>query len=222
MRTPGGRVLISTTAAATLLGACVAPVPLSVAERHSSMAATTATVGVSCPEAAERDPKFDRPIEPAHPDQQLLAEALQQLVNAERCRQGAAPLALLDAGIRAASEHARTMAELDFMAHTSPVAGRETLQRRLDAEDISYRWAAENVARSAASSLSNRGEGCLRGGAPLSHGDVAEGLFAMWMGSSGHRSNILGPNFRAFGAGIGVNPGKYSCGEITSATVFTG
>ena len=186
------------------------------------MTATTAAVSVSCSETAKLDPKFDQPVEPAQPNQQLIAEALQQLVNAERCRQGAVPLALSDAGIRAASGHAHTMAERNFMGHTSPVAGHETFQRRLGAANISYRWAAENVARSAASALSRRGDGCLRGGPPLSHGDVAEGLFAMWMGSSAHRANILGPNYRAFGAGIGVNPEKYNCGEITSATVFMG
>ena len=104
---------------------------------------------------------------------------------------------------------------------TRPCRAGRTLQHRLDAENISYGWAAENVARSAAASLNSGAEDCLSGGS-LSHGDVARGLFAMWIGSSGHRANILGPNYRAVGVGIGINRAKYQCGEVTSAMVFVG
>ncbi len=41
--------------------------------------------------------------------------------------------------------------------------------------------------------------------------DSPEGLFKLWMNSSGHKSNILGKDFRE--AGIGASSGSYRGGK---------
>lgn len=210
--------------AAMLLSGCVVPIPASSlpAQRQSSMLASDAT----CPAETALGAAFEQPIDPNRLNQKLLSEALRDLVNAERCSRGAAPIGLSIPAIDAAAGHAGSMARLDFISHTSPVGGRETLERRLRAASANYRLAGENVARAPASSLSKLSGGCLAsvtGGVPApSYADVAKGLFAMWNNSKVHRDNILHPSFSAFGAGIGVNPGKYNCGEIASAMVFVG
>ena len=214
-------------AASMVLGGCFVPVPIPMptnipAGRDSSMTFSEAT----CPADPALGQEFQEQINPAAPNQRLLTEAFRRVVNHERCRRGLAPLALSQAAVQAATGQARTMAKHDFMGHHSPVRGRETLERRLAAEQIAgYRLAAENVARSAASILSPREDLCLGPSAAApdaTYAELARGLFQMWISSEGHRENILEPRFRALGSGMAVNPGKYQCGEVAAAMVFVG
>ena len=205
--------------AAMLLGGCVVPVPTGMTERSGSMLASNA----SCPADASLGPRYEQPVDPAAVNPQLLSEALRQLVNDARCQRGAPPLALSSAALQAAHGHARTMAGYDFMGHNSPVRGRETLPQRLKAEAGQFGYAAENVARAATTMLD--ADGCLApaaGATPPTYADLARGLFTMWIGSQRHSANILNPNYRQVGAGIGLNPRKYRCGEIAAAMVFIG
>lgn len=210
--------------AAIVLSACAAPDLLSgpTPNRQSSMM----VMDVTCPTEFSLAPRFEQPIDPIQPNQKLMAEALHHVVNRERCQKGAAPLGLSIEAVLAAAEHARTMAEHDFIGHHSPVTGRETLERRLTAVSLGYSWAAENLARAPAFVLARSGDGCLAtsegGGRALSYGDVAETLMAMWMASSKHRLNVLNRRYRSLGAGIGINPLKHRCGEIAAAMAFVG
>lgn len=84
------------------------------------------------------------------------------------------------------------MAKDDFMSHTSPVRGRETLPQRIRAEQGRFGYAAENVARAATTMLA--ADGCVGSATTAAHapnyGDLARGLFAMWIASPKHRKNI--------------------------------
>lgn len=177
-----------------------------------------------CPQTAELGPAFQQPVDVQSPDDALLARGLARLVNVARCQQGQDPLQISAGAVKAAGEHARVMAKYDFMGHASPIAGRQTLPDRLNAADARFGYAAENVARAAVTQLTGQ-QGCFAANASVgapTYGGVVRGLFEMWINSPNHRQNILGPNYNAFGAGLGVNPAKYRCGEIASAAVFTG
>ena len=205
--------------AAMLLAGCVVPVPQGAGYSGSRLASDA-----SCPTTTGLGARFQQPVDPAAVDAGLLSEALRQLVNEARCERGATPLALSPSAVQAAQRHAGSMARLNFMGHTSPEAGRETLQQRIRAEQGQFGYAAENVARAATTMLD--ADGCLGPGAAgasaPTYGDLAHGLFRMWIGSQGHSANILNPDYRQVGAGIGVNPQKYRCGEIAAAMVFIG
>ena len=221
-RRAGKRLPSLVAGAAVFLSACGASTnsPSPTAERAGSALASAA----ACPETAALGPPFQQPVDAAQPNDALLAQALVQLVNVARCQQGQDPLQLSPRAIQAAGEHARVMAKHDFMGHVSPVRGQETLPDRLHAARADFGYAAENVARAAVTQLTQR-QGCFADasavGAPT-YGELARGLFEMWIASPVHRQNILGPNYDVFGAGVGVNPAKYRCGEIASAAVFTG
>lgn len=84
----------------------------------------------------------------------------------------------------AAREHSREMWELGYFAHDSPVSGR-VVQRLLRA-GADFTVAGENIALAADVFIAHRG----------------------LMNSSGHRANILDPNFRRIGIGV-VSAGVY-------------
>jgi hypothetical protein len=107
-----------------------------------------------------------------------LRQAL-RLVNNERARTGRAPLTLDSRLSRAAQGHARYMNDARVLSHTG--RGGSTFVRRIEAAGYEpWRYLGENVAR---------GYG------------TWSGAMTGWMGSSGHRANILGRNFRNVGLG---------------------
>ena len=212
------RLPLIAAGAAVLLGGCVVPGGMTGGGESSRLASDA-----SCPSGAPLGARFEQPVDPNAVDAGLLTEALRQLVNEARCARGATPLALSPAAMQAAQGHARSMAKYNFIGHGSPVSGRETLQQRIRAENGRFGYAAENVARAATTMLD--ADGCLgvtAGGATPTYADLARGLFDMWIVSSKHSANMLNPNYRQVGAGIGVNPQKYRCGEVAAAMVFIG
>jgi uncharacterized protein YkwD len=109
------------------------------------------------------------------------ATDIASLTNAERRQAGLAPLTISTLLMRAAQLHADQMASARQMAHVLPDARYPEPQDRLAA--VGYRWQAyaENVA--------------------YGQGSPASAL-AAWMGSSGHRANILNPGLTEIGAGV--------------------
>lgn len=109
------------------------------------------------------------------------AEAYQilQLVNAERAKAGVTPLTLSPELSRVAQEKARDMADNDYFSHTSPTYGSPFDMIRQFG--ISYSYAGENIAKGYTSP-----QAVMRG----------------WMNSSGHRANILNPNYTQIGVGV--------------------
>ncbi len=109
---------------------------------------------------------------------QSSANQVLALLNAERARAGCQPLSLDSRLMRAAQQHSEDMAVNNFVGHTG--SNGSTLAQRANA--VGYTWSAlaENVAAGYA---------------------TPEAVMAGWMGSDGHRRNIL--NCRYVHVGIG-------------------
>ena len=122
---------------------------------------------------------------PNTPPPSSWAEQVVTLVNAERAREGLAPLQQVSELMQSSALHSQDMASHDFMSHTGS-DGSSPGDRMLRA---GYDWYTygENV-----------GAGY---GSPAS-------VVAGWMASSGHRANILNSGFRDIGAGYAYNSGS--------------
>ena len=120
-------------------------------------------------------------VEAGTPASSSAASALALLTNAERRQAGLPALAMSQSLMRAAQLHADQMASMGQMAHSLPGARYPEPQDRLAA--VGYRWQAyaENVAYGQ--------------GSPAS-------AMSSWMGSSGHRANILNPGLTEIGAAV--------------------
>ena len=101
-----------------------------------------------------------------------------RLVNIERQKAGLAPLQYSEELSRVARIKSQDMADNNYFSHTSPTYGDPFAMMR--SFGIQYRTAGENIAKGYTSAQS-----------------VVNG----WMNSSGHRANILNPNFGKIGVG---------------------
>ena len=101
-----------------------------------------------------------------------------QLVNAERAKVGCPPVTMNDQLNAAAYNHSQDMAHNDYFSHTSLDGSRFT--DRLKAEGYNYATGGENIAAGYSS---------------------PQGVMAGWMGSSGHRANILNCGYQEIGVG---------------------
>jgi len=103
------------------------------------------------------------------------------LTNVERNQAGLAPFAASPLLMQAAQIHAEQMASLGQMAHQLPGARYPSPQDRLAAVGYVWQAYAENVAYGQGSPSSAIGS---------------------WMGSSGHRANILNAGLTELGTGV--------------------
>lgn len=99
------------------------------------------------------------------------------LTNYERTSRGIAPLAIDYGLFRAARFKSQNMVDLNYFSHTNPVYGSWQVIPGLF---ITSGLRAENIA---------------------SGGGTAQGIVNMWMGSDGHRANILNPAHTVIGIG---------------------
>lgn len=108
-----------------------------------------------------------------------------ELTNAERQKQGLKPLVLDEALSKVAREKSLDMQRNKYFSHTSPTYGSPfDMMKKFG---ISFRTAGENIA------MGQR---------------TPEEVVNAWMNSSGHRQNILNPNFTHIGVGY-VENGNY-------------
>ena len=108
-----------------------------------------------------------------------------RLVNAERAKEGLAPLTLDWELSRVARYKSQDMHDRGYFSHQSPTYGSPFEMMR--AFGLRYRTAGENIARGYAS---------------------AAQVVNAWMNSSGHRANILNAGFTKIGVGY-VADGNY-------------
>jgi len=108
-----------------------------------------------------------------------------ELVNAEREAQGLHPLVYDDRLAAAARDHSEDMGVQDYFSHTS-LDGRTVGDRLVDA-GYYYNTYGENIAAGQT---------------------TPEVVMNSWMSSSGHRANILNPNFCDIGVGYVYVPGS--------------
>jgi Ca2+-binding RTX toxin-like protein len=107
-------------------------------------------------------------------DQRIL-----ELVNQERAKNNLAPLSLSQKLDTAADGHSDRMASGDFFSHTDPGDGSSAGQR-IDRNNYDWTTWGENIAAGYS---------------------TPEAVMQGWMNSSGHRANILNPNFTHIGIG---------------------
>jgi uncharacterized protein YkwD len=105
--------------------------------------------------------------------------------NRERNRRGIAELSWSDAVALEARRHSERMAGEGFFSHRDPEHG--DLGKRLRAAGIRYRACAENLFRQSSSSK------------------LASAAVKAWLGSRGHRTNLLNRMYRETGIGVAVD-----------------
>lgn len=111
--------------------------------------------------------------------QAAYARQLLDLANTARVRRGLTPLVWDAAVAKVAAGHSHDMWQNGFFSHTSPTAG--SLSDRFAAAGLSRYGVGENIAKGQATPFE---------------------AHEQWLNSTGHRSNMLNPNWIAFGAGV--------------------
>jgi uncharacterized protein YkwD len=114
----------------------------------------------------------------ASADAQMETEVV-HLVNEQRVKVGCDPLRVDPRLAQAAEAHSSDMAERDYFDHTTPEG--VTFRDRIRSAGFSNPGTAENIARGQRD---------------------ARQVMAGWMGSAGHRANILNCDFSFLGVGL--------------------
>lgn len=166
------------TAAATRV-APLAPIPAS-----SAPAPTGVNLAPPSPAPAPTPTPAPTAVATTAPVTPATVQRIVDLTNAERARAGLAPLALDAELTRAAEIQSGNMARLDVMSHTLPGTAQPGLADRAAAVGYRYASMGENIA--------------------YNYGGADE-VVAGWMGSPGHRANILNPNFTQIGVAVATN-----------------
>lgn len=111
-----------------------------------------------------------------------IAQRVLDLSNAERARAGVPPLRLNAQLMAAAQTHTNLMVQRNQLSHQLP--GEPSLGDRVS--QTGYRWSgvAENIAQGQ---------------------QTPEAVLQSWMNSTGHRNNLLNPNYRDLGVGFANN-----------------
>jgi uncharacterized protein YkwD len=113
-----------------------------------------------------------------------LQDDVVRLTNAERQAAGCAPLTPVPELGRAAQDHSNDMAAHNFMEHQG--SDGSTMTARAERSGYTgWHGLAENVAAG---------------------NQTADEVVAAWMGSSGHRANILNCQLKDIGVGYATNP----------------
>jgi Ca2+-binding RTX toxin-like protein len=131
-----------------------------------------------------------------------------ELINADRAKAGAQPLAFDDNLNTAAENHTNWMIETEVFSHTG-INGTNAGARMKDAGYVFSGW-GENIAW-----MSTR--------SPSGFADEVKQLHTNLMNSSGHRANILNNNFKELGVGFEVGQFKgFNSAVVTEDFAKTG
>lgn len=156
-------------------------------------------------------------------NESLLDAAVRVEVNYYRCRAGLRPVRS-DAGLRKlAKGHSKWMARASKMSHTSTVSGRRTLGDRLKRSGIRWKAAAENIGMVHRFRLEDQrfygdNSSCLFTNSsgqkiqPHSYKSLARYIVKLWMGSPGHRHNIMDRRMTKVGTAIALDRKAQYCG----------
>lgn len=136
------------------------------------------------PEEKPEEGETEEPSKPVEEPTKLnnqsssIEREVARLVNLERQKAGLAPLTFSEELARVARIKSQDMADKNYFSHTSPTYGDPFQMMR--SFGIKFGYAGENIAKGYRS---------------------AESVMNGWMNSSGHRANILNPNFNKIGVG---------------------
>jgi uncharacterized protein YkwD len=143
-------------------------------------------------------------LEPTSSNTQELRQATLCLLNAERTSRGMVPLTASPHLAKAAQKYSESMVRQRFFDHVSP--GGSTLLTRVR-RGTSYLRGARSYAL---------GENIAWGSGQLATPDETVNA---WMGSGGHRQNILNRRFRHIGIGVAI--GAPEDGQGMPAATYT-
>jgi uncharacterized protein YkwD len=176
--------------------------------------------------AADTPGKFGQPITGRSLDQALFNEAVLFYSNAARRQHGRAALNPDPALARAAADHAANMARLKTHSHELPVRGQGKLKQRMARQSVSYRLAAENIAKDKVYRLlgrpiSMKSRGCnfvygdtMQPVPVHTYGSLAQQVVGRWLASPKHRASLLSSKFERLGSGVGIDPNGPACGDL--------
>lgn len=116
---------------------------------------------------------------PAQSGYRSMEQEIVKLVNQERANRGLSPLSENWEQSRIARIKSQDMANNNYFSHTSPTYGSPF--KMLTDFGIPFTQAAENIAYGQ---------------------QTAQQVMNSWMNSSGHRDNILNPNYNRIGVGV--------------------
>lgn len=141
--------------------------------------------GITLPDCNNSQDCNNGSIEENRPDNNDTSEhafirQVVNLVNAERAKEGLAPLTI-DTKVQAAAMVRAKECEVSF-SHTRPDGSN--FATALKEQNVSYRSSGENIAYGQ---------------------QTPEAVMNAWMNSSGHRANIMNPNFTTIGVGYYEN-----------------
>ncbi|AUX80428.1 CAP domain-containing protein [Sinorhizobium fredii] len=136
---------------------------------------------------------------------------LLELINAERAKAGVQPLAFDNDLSEAAEGHSQWMLAADVFSHTGSGGSSSTQRIKAAGYVLQGSWATgENIAWATTR-------------APTGYQDEVKLLHTNLMNSSGHRANLLNPNFREVGLGVEVGDyGGRSSAFVTENFAKTG
>jgi len=173
--------------------------------------------------------KYLKPIPTQNINQALFSEAMQIEASFVRCRRGLNALSAKQGITRIATSHSKWMARSRKLSHT----GTSKFSSRMKSTGIKFRTAAENIARFPRYELGTKhfrikdGQRChfARGGKhilPHSYASLARHVVNGWMGSSGHRKNLLNRRMKLSGAGLGFDFSAPHCGAYFITQDYSG
>ena len=125
-----------------------------------------------------------------------ISSSCTDLVNVERAKAGLAPVTVVGALTQAAQDHSTYQAKQQTMTHTG--SNGSNAGQRMEAQGFAWSTWAENVAA----------------------GQVdCPSVMSAWMGSAGHRANILNPAMTSIGIGAasGANGVIYWTMDVAAA-----
>lgn len=175
------------------------------------------------------------PVPTARLDQSLFNRAVLSEVNFVRCKAGLQPLTLAGGLIKVAGNHANWMAERSTLSHKSTIRGQSSVQERVLASGVAARRGSENIgniprfqfsgARKIFVKNINQCDFATPSGRkikPHSYSSLAVQIVDMWMGSNGHRKNVLDSNARSIGSAVKFDPRATHCGQFFLSQNFAG
>ncbi len=147
--------------------------------------------GTNTPDNTPNNPDHDS-TEDTPSDEHVFIKQVVSLVNQERAKEGLAPLTI-DTKVQTAAQVRAKECEQLF-SHTRPDGS--SFSTALKEQNVSYKGAGENIAWGQRS---------------------PEEVMNAWMNSSGHRANIMNPNFTTIGVGYyeNINGTDYWCQLFT-------
>lgn len=198
-----------------------------------SLVALLPTAAAACPKpsysAAQHNPIPTRNI-----NQRLFSDALRKEASYARCKQGYSKLKTANGLTGIASSHSKWMAKASKLSHTSSVPGQKKFSLRIKISGVKFRSAAENIARFNRYQLGTTAfkiiskSGCKFASssgqeiAAHTYASMAQTVVAGWMGSSGHRKNLLIRRIKYTGGGIGFDPSGDFCGHFYITQDYAG